>query len=154
MSHHPAMDPDSPAYSNDDPTWGEAPPPKEIDARRAYADGLRAIAAWFETHPEVPLPDSQRVDVASLNTKEEAASVARALGACDKIYDGTLFRLERRFGGTTLRFLFWRDQVCERRVVSTKQVPARLVPAHTEEIVEWDCHPLLASDQAAEGDPC
>lgn len=33
MSHRPSHDPDSPQYSNDDPSWNERKPPTKIEAR-------------------------------------------------------------------------------------------------------------------------
>jgi hypothetical protein len=72
MSHRPAMDPDSPGYSNDDPTWGEEMSYHDDEAReehvrdewrlireqqalmdaRAAEDQL--IAMYRRRHPEVP----------------------------------------------------------------------------------------------------
>lgn len=44
-----------------------------------------------------------------------------------------------------LDFNWPRREVCTRRVVGTEDVPEQVTPAHTREIVEWDCHPLLAA---------
>ena len=110
---------------------------------KEYADGLRAIADWFEAHPDVPTPDYPRIDVSSAETKEEALVIARALGSCTKTYGDTTFTLAKDFGGIHLSFNFWRSAVCERRVIGVLHVPASSTPAHDEEIVEWECSPLL-----------
>src|SRR5437899_2948614 len=101
-----------------------------------YAAGLRAIADWYEAHPEAPQPHTC-LQVFTVHTKEDALKVARWLGHATKhMDDNGLFRLSRDFGGETLEFIFNRDVVCERRVVGTKEVPEYIVPAHTADIVE------------------
>lgn len=35
-----------------------------------------------------------------------------------------------------------REAVCKKKVVGTEQVPEKVIPAHTKEIVEWDCEPV------------
>lgn len=56
----------------------------------------------------------------------------------------------RDFGSCTLRVWITRRNVCERKVVGTEsvQVPDPDAPLVTVErdIVEWDCHPILADD--------
>ena len=118
-----------------------------------YAQGLRDLADWVEAHPEIDLPD-ESISVFSKHTKEEAAKVLLALTPCKKDYSGDLFTLSRSFGHVRLKFLFVRSAVCTRRVVRTEEVPEEIIPekvepeqviaAHTKEIVEWDCDPILA----------
>ena len=50
------------------------------------ANGLRELADWIETHPDIPVPDPNIV-VYSLNSKEEAAALVRDLKPCRKEYD-------------------------------------------------------------------
>lgn len=107
-----------------------------------YADGLRAIADWYEAHQDIPLP-SGGIEVYSVHTKEEAANVIRSLGRCEKKYDSTFFYVIGEFGPISLKFSWYRSEVCERRVVGKKLVPAHYTPEREEEIVEWDCHPIL-----------
>lgn len=43
--------------------------------------------------------------------------------------------------------------ICERKVVGKKiipqqYIPARVIEAHEEEIVEWECRPILAARKA------
>lgn len=113
-----------------------------------YAAGLRELADWIEAHPEVDTP-SREFTVYSLNTKQEAADCLRALTPCKKEYKADNFFLSREFGPITLSFMFYRNAICTKRVIGTKEVgtqvipsrftPEEIIPAHTEEIYEWDC---------------
>jgi hypothetical protein len=115
---------------------------------REYADGLRQIASWVEAHPEIVPPPYPEVAWHHLETAEEAAHITRALGTVKKHgftpgNEGAV-SLVRMFGAIAFRVTFWRKDVCTRRVVGTEHVPEQVVAAHTKEIVEWDCHPILA----------
>ena len=114
---------------------------------KEYADGLRAIADWYEAHPEAPQPHTP-LQVFTPHTKEEAIQIARWLGHADKRYDNGLFYLSRDFGGATLVFVWSQSAVCTRHVVGTVEEPEQVRPAYTREVVMWDCHPLLASEPA------
>ena len=122
-----------------------------------YVAGLRALADWYEQRPDVPLPEAEisvygvtgRTDT---ETEKEAAQwIMREATPCEKHYVDDLFHLKKAFGPITLRFVFWRNKVCERIVVATEEVPERVVPAqpervepaHVKEIVEWRCEPVL-----------
>ena len=114
-----------------------------------FVDGLRAIADWYEAHPWVAPPLYPEFIHSAIDSKDEAVTIAEALKPCVKDYSAELFVLRRQFGPILFKALFWRNALCERRVVGVKDVPERTVPAHTEEIVEWDCHPLLKPDADA-----
>lgn len=119
---------------------------------KEYADGLRAIASWYEAHPEIPLPADANISNAFCQSKDDAAAVIRALGKCQKEYSEKLLTISRKFGQVTAQFLFWRDQVCVRKVVGTREIPEQKIEAHTipasvEEIVEWDCQPILSTEK-------
>ena len=111
-----------------------------------FAEGLRALADWYEQHPDVEHPGELSVYGAA-DTRERAAEIARMFGRATKSFTGVgdeLMELRHDFGGgVALRFVFNRDAVCSRRVVGTRTVPERVIPAHTEEMVEWDCEPIL-----------
>jgi len=120
-----------------------------------YAAFLRAAADFWEAHPEIKLPYTQQLDYAHLDEKEEAAAVMRALGACEKIYNGEYFHIRKKMGAGALDFLFYRSKVCTRKVVGVETQPAIFVEAHTipaktVEIVEWDCEPILATEDGEE----
>lgn len=119
-----------------------------------YACGLRELADWIEAHPEVQLPEAS-VAVYAEDRKEIAAKIMRALSPCEKDYDGDMFHLKRKFGPIELRFVFLRDAVCTPRVVGKRMVkehirpgiPERVIPAHEENVVEWDCEPTLGETE-------
>ncbi len=105
-----------------------------------FVAGLRALADWYEAHPE------QRRPLGLLNvfvsTKSDLIEATRALGTVQKNAYGAWFSVSRSFGGgVTLEVNIARGQVCTRRVVGTTMVPAQ--PASVVEIEEWDCDPLL-----------
>jgi hypothetical protein len=125
----------------------------EIEAQEQhvadYAASLRLLADWYEAHPTVELPEHS-LSVYSVHSKE-AARLLREAAPCTKRYQDTLFFIEKQFGTVKLSFVFYRNEVCTRRVVGVRTLPAVFVPAqpeHTlppvvEEIVEWDCGPIL-----------
>lgn len=115
-----------------------------------FAAALRQIADWYEAHPDVPT--ASYVDVVSVkDSREEADRLARALGSAKKDFSGNVFILARDFGGVSLRFLFWRAAVCTRRVIGSRSIPAQpATPEREEEIVVWDCGPILDHGQGGE----
>lgn len=120
---------------------------------KPYSEGLRELADWLDQHPEQA---EQLREIRALafpsDTPEGVAEWARALGSAQKEYTGNdLFKLTRMFGPVELRAVVYRSAVCTRRVVGTREV-VREVPdpaaplievTETEEIVEWDCEPIL-----------
>jgi hypothetical protein len=84
-----------------------------------------------------------------MTAQEKMRVLAKALDKAEKHYQGDYFDLRRKFGPIQLEFTVSRDKICERVVVGTKEVPERVVPARTEEIVEWVCNdPILREDAA------
>ena len=116
-----------------------------------YVAGLRAVADWYERNPNVPLPESEITIAGVTESREAAADVLRTCAPCRKDIAGDLFTIRKEIGPMTLKFLFWRNSVCERVVVATEEVPERVIPAepervepaYTKEIVEWRCEPVL-----------
>ena len=126
-----------------------------------YVAGLRELANWIEAHPTICLPN-ETISVYGVNEREEAAEILRELKPCAKEYSDQMFYIKRAFGPITLSFVFYRDRVCKARVVGKKEVPEvresaktieipeKIVPAHTVDIIEWDCgEPLLVAKQDA-----
>lgn len=123
-----------------------------------YANGLRLAADFYEAHPEIPVP-GDKLDNFSTNGKDMARLVVKALGYCDKkYYDNGLLDITAKRGAITLRFVFLRDDVCEKVVVGTKTIPAHVIPATAEvevpeqviEETEWRCGSLLSPSEDAE----
>lgn len=126
--------------------------------RKGYTDGLRELADWYDAHPEIDIPGNHELNVSHLNSKDEARALIRALGACKKDYGSSLVTISRNFGSIAVKFLFYRESVCRKVVVGTRDVPEKVIPAapeqvipaHVEEITEWKCEPILAPEPEAE----
>src|SRR5579864_4791307 len=93
-----------------------------------FVNSLRQLADFYEKHPEVPLPDTVRMPIYSLNTKEEIEPVARAFGNAFKRVDDNFFKLVRRFGVIDLEVIAYREKVCTKRVVGKKKELQKVYP--------------------------
>lgn len=116
-----------------------------------YANALRRIADWIETHPEVPLPYTAALDICGLKGKEGMAAVAKAFGDCKKVHTESLFELVKDCGGIALCAVALRQNICERVVIRVETTPEHIlpactIPAHTREIVEWKCPESLLEE--------
>jgi hypothetical protein len=127
--------------------------------------GLRKAADIFEQHPELPMP-LLGVDISMyVCTREDMATIMRALGGADKSMDDYHFKVTRTLAGSmsygvNICAVAYREAVCTRRVVATTTIlakPARTVelPAEPEKViekVEWECPDsiLAPADQASE----
>jgi hypothetical protein len=142
-------------------------------ARTAYIAGLREIADFLETHPDVELPyltsiqtgrweNTLDVYLTGSGQRAQLAAYGRALGKFEKTANsGDRFKIFRRFGGITLVVSAGRDEVCERVVVGTTEVtrevpdPEILATVPTITVTEmvdevrWECRPLLQDVAAA-----
>jgi len=127
------------------------------------AADLRDFADFIEEHGLI-LPDIT-VDMRSylwsytLTEGEhvpETVALAMRAGVKDaddvkKDYSDDYFRLFLHFGKLIYKVVCNREEVCTRRVVGTEQVTKQVPPKGdwveetvTQDIVEWDCNPLLA----------
>lgn len=113
-----------------------------------FAKSLRELADWYDEHPDVPLPAAANFN-AFLDDRDALARVARLIGIAEKGADPNYFFLKKRFGEISLDFNVARAVACERRVVGVREIPETVVPARTEEIVEWDCHPIFKTNGAS-----
>jgi hypothetical protein len=125
----------------------------EQTRRADFTAGLRALADWYDAHPDVPLPYEAISPLSILISGDddqltEVGRIARAMGTCDKVVTAKFFRVTKSFGPVVkLEVVADRDQVCERVVTGvetvTELVPdpaAPLVEQTVErEIVEWQC---------------
>jgi hypothetical protein len=107
--------------------------------RLATIKALRALADYLEERPAVPTPNVGTIYAFPDPAEHPIAEVARAMGGFVKDHDGTYLNLVRDFGELRLEVAYRSEQVCERVVVGTEDVPEKTVPAHTKEIVEWKC---------------
>jgi hypothetical protein len=132
--------------------------------REEMISGLRAIADLLEAKPDLPVPSLSQIDWDVWphevdNVPAEVARIARLLptkldkNAPGNYFDDAYYTLIGNVGGMPVRLLTYREKVCTRVVKGTETVTT-LVPApdapmvevtETREIVEWECHSLLAA---------
>lgn len=117
------------------------------DNAHAYSDRVLI----YYTPDESPL--ARLADI----TRRGIAAGARV----EKSYDDDYGKVQLHFGPVYLQAYSNRAEVCERVVVGTREVVEEVqdpdalaaVPTitqtRTEEIVEWQCHPILAAEQVA-----
>lgn len=72
-------------------------------------------------------------------TKEQLSKWSLILGTFKKEFSGSIMYLRKDF----ISIMFYRDLVCKRVVKEKKLVPEIYIPAHEEEVIEWDCNPIL-----------
>lgn len=147
---------DRPTGSDDGrPHKEDCPDCVASEARTKTLDDVRELLNWLEAHPEVPIPDelgseSLGLSIYQWDSKEQAQTMARAMGTFEKQFDGDYLRLIKKFGsGVKVRAIFSRSQVCERVVTGTREIPEQVIPARTEEISEWKCSSILSAQEAA-----
>ena len=127
-----------------------------------YADGLRQLADFIAAHEEIPVPlplvCHTFVHGPKAEQKDHAAQTVRALGKVTKDSFSDNLQLLHKFNeSVTYEVWYDRDALCERVVVKTEEIPERVmpatqetvIPAHTAEIVEWRCHPILEPEEPA-----
>ena len=120
---------------------------REAKRRVAYVKGLRDFAAFLET-TDAPIPVGQTFNAPLYDKEKFKAAVKVIAGRGKKSFDDSLAYYRADFETLTYQVYIMRNQVCERIVTGTKEVPAISYPAHTEEIVEWKCEPWLESPKA------
>ncbi len=118
--------------------------------------GLRELADFLDSPRGLALP---RLAVAATawpqdwhpgsfkDTPGRAKAVmqraARALGKAEKRHEGSYFALVRKFGPVKLELTTSREQVCEKVIIGTREVPEVTYPARTEDVCEWLCSDSL-----------
>tara|TARA_B110001454_G_C12690559_1_gene422137 strand:+ start:749 stop:1171 length:423 start_codon:yes stop_codon:yes gene_type:complete len=130
------------------------------DAATVMARDLRAFANFLELRGHL-LPDEVKIRPYSWvwgwdgqDVPETMASAAKAgLGKADAVkkdYSNSTMNLELVFGNLVFTIHCERDKVCVKRVVGTKTITKQVAVGGyenkevEEEVIEWDCHPLLA----------
>lgn len=129
------------------------------------ADVLRAIADILDANPGLPIPQisyNKTINWYTAQTPTEVAAVMKAfLGRWDKNdpgrsdFDTKLATFTQTWMGWKLVISTYRDTVCTSRIVGTREV-TKTIPTATEQvtvtenIIEWDCHPILT---ATNGNP-
>lgn len=121
------------------------------DSREEYLTGLESLAQFLLSHPKLPLPPKDFIDY--IWSKDALVEFAKGLEHADKEYEDNYVTVSKSFGPIKYGRKIPREKVCESRVVGKKTVPFRdayLIPAtpeHEEDVIEWDCKPLLDTDE-------
>ena len=126
---------------------------KNAERAAALVAGLRAAADWYEQHPEYAERTwgGARLDM-FFETKDQLLAFKHASGATrhEKGAVPSYFWLRRDFGGgIVLDANIPREKACRKVVVGTREVPAETIEAHVEEVIEWQCDPLLSDPEEA-----
>lgn len=101
---------------------------------------MRDVLSFLEDNPKIPMPYFGMVDsFASTENGDDVNDLARIMAPCRKDASRGYFTLIRTFGSTKLEVNFDREEVCEKVITGTEEVPEETVAAHTREIVEWLC---------------
>lgn len=132
---------------------------KYVEQKELVAS-LRELADFFEQPNSITLPvptfwiqthvyeyarredgsrDYSKVD--EFETRMKMRNIAKVLSPCEKDYSTREFALRRKFGNLRVEFNTIRAAVCEKKVISTKTIPAetRVIPERIEEEIEWVC---------------
>jgi hypothetical protein len=111
--------------------------------RRLFIQGLRDLAVFLESHPAVPTPYSNDINV-FVSTKEELATIARSSTWAKDVNDDYFWLVKRFVGNVSIQVNTTRDNVCRRVVVGQKVIPAQ--PERIVDDVQWECDDPLLSD--------
>lgn len=140
--------------------------------RAEFTAGLRALADWFDQHPEMDLPYEATprhpsggvhfsIGIHGTSGPDDdlpgrfAEAVKSLGGARTKVVDRGFMRVTRKFGpGVNVEVWAERDKVCEAVVVGTETVIEDEIvkPAETRrvekqrDVIEWRCTPLLSPE--------
>lgn len=123
-----------------------------IEKVKEFTQGLRDLADWYDAHPEVPLPENRMRIMSYCDTKEELATIVRAMGHCTKSVYEDILNVERNFGPVILRTVSLRDKVCEKVLVGQREIERTIVleskkETVLEDVYEWKCPPLLKGEE-------
>jgi hypothetical protein len=119
--------------------------------RQDFIDGLRELANIYEQKPWLEVPYQSTMWIFTQDAPTFIQQIA-AFGSGAKKYSGEDIEFIPNVL-LDLKVNCKREQICERKVVGKKLVPeqyhpAHTTPAHEEEIVEWECRPVLAAAKA------
>ena len=127
--------------------------------RVQFVADVRAVADFFEQHPEVPLPFMPvDFDIYGVDDPAELATIVRACGNIVKSTapEHNLLRLKHKVGEfCQIGVISPLNTVCRRVVTGTRVVPSQTLPAltlpeRTEEIVEWECGSIFEGGRQVE----
>jgi hypothetical protein len=129
-------------------------------ADQNYVTFLRELADFYEAHPLVPEVSIYRwVSGGQVwLDKTDGKEILRSIGSFNKEFSDDKLLAKKTIGGRVITFFVEREAVCTARVVGTKHVeetvvpssytPEQVIAAHDEDVVEWDCEPVLGPVEA------
>lgn len=131
---------------------------EEKQSRLNLIAGLREIADFYESRPNLPAAYGVNLSLVA-TSKAELASLVRAAGSLKKVeaYSPDNMKLSRMFGPIGFHILANKNDTCERVKVGEEIVPAKPartveLPAEPEKVVEryeWRCpDSILATSEA------
>ena len=119
---------------------------------REFASSLLEVAAFYETHPEMPLPYDMAsaplyVFTHSLEATAKAAVLLSDGARVEKNADDSAYYVTRKFGEVELKVRCDRSNVCKIVGYNREEVKVQriITPAVTEEVEEsrqvpiWEC---------------
>jgi hypothetical protein len=110
--------------------------------RRETIKGVKAVLALLQKNPEIPMPSGIEYMTIWVSKGADLAKVARHIpGKLEKSASSYSFSLRRQFGPVSLNIATDREQVCVKKLVGKREIPAQTVTtaAYTEDVVEWEC---------------
>lgn len=110
-----------------------------LESRVTRITEMRELLLFLESNPEIPMPYFGQMNAFGYKEDGDVDTLARVMAPCSKEINGGYFSLVRDFGSIELAVNFDREEVCERIVVGTEKVPAKVIEEYTKEIVEWRC---------------
>jgi hypothetical protein len=121
-----------------------------METRAGKIQALRELADFLEAHENIPMP-YLRKQYAFPADKEAMVEAIKGTGPWVKRYDSANFHAVKSFGPIELDLCISREQACVRKVVGLKHVEEVVTPAHDEEVVEWECDPILGGENGSQG---
>ncbi len=122
----------------------------EKSVRQQQIDQVRELLTWLEDNPDVPMPYGLADGTFNLfiHNKDKFMKCAKLMGQCKKVPDKNFYTLRKNFGTINLDLNAYHNEICERVVVGTEEIPEKIIPeqvipASTKEIVEWRCPSIL-----------
>ena len=123
--------------------------------RLSYIAGLHQLAIVLEQNPKLSLPSTEFFQYTW--DKDKIQSFPRLIGGrVEKEYSDYEATVYKLFGPIKYGLRIARENVCERKVVGKRFVPATEAymipaqPAHEEDVIEWDCKPITTTTESTE----
>lgn len=109
-----------------------------------YVQKLRLLADFYEKHQDYP---EVYIGSALCYDRQQFLKIAQERGYVEKDFTESFAGLSIKLADDfKVNFIIYREAVCERKVVGKRTVAGYRIEDHEEDIVEWECHPLLKGD--------